>query len=151
MTSVEVTDYSANYADPLVRMWRASFEHGVGITDPHALEEQLAYFRDEVLPHHRVQLAWQGTTLVGFVASNSQSVAQLHVKVGLHRQGIGSHLLRLAKSASNGSLWLFTFQQNTVARLFYEHHGFRAVKFGFEPTWQLADVKYEWHAGENAA
>lgn len=144
VSHLAVSEYSPEHAGDLVRMWRASFEHGVGIRDPHPLEGQLAYLHEKVVPNHRVRLAWQGDTLVGFLAANHESVAQLHVRLGYHRQGIGSYLLSLAKRDSAGSLWLFTFQQNLVARRFYERHGFTAIEFGFEPVWQLADVKYYW-------
>jgi ribosomal protein S18 acetylase RimI-like enzyme len=73
-------------------------------------------------------------------------VNQLYVRVGCHGRGIGGELLRSAKQASAGSLWLYTFARNAHARRFYEHRGFLAVAFGFEPTWQLDDVKYAWGA-----
>lgn len=151
MSVLVISEYSSEHAQELVRLWRASFEHGVGVSDPHSLEAQLAYLREQVVPKHRVQLAWQKGKLVGFLAANHESIAHLYVKVGHHRQGIGAHLLTLAKRESAGSLWLYTFQKNTVARRFYEAHGFRAVEFGFEPMWQLADVKYRWLRGEGVA
>lgn len=131
--------------DELLPMWRESFEFGVGILDPHPLAEQRAYFLSEVLSKHTVKVAVLDGRLVGFVAASSGSIAQLYVKVGSFRQGIGSQLLEWAKAQSEGSLWLFTFARNQRARRFYEHHGFRAVAFGFEPTWRLDDVRYQWH------
>jgi ribosomal protein S18 acetylase RimI-like enzyme len=71
-------------------------------------------------------------------------VAQLHVRPGLHGRGIGSELLALAKARSAGSLWLYAFARNVRACRFYEKHGFVVVARGFEPTWQLEDVKYHW-------
>jgi len=131
----------------LVPMWRQSFEHGVGIADPHPLDEQMAYFHEQILPTHAVRVALEGERLVGFCASNAESVAQLHVRVERIGQGIGTCLLDLAKQHSAGSLWLYTFARNTNARRFYERHGFVAVAKGFEATWQLADVKYRWVKG----
>lgn len=151
MIGLVISDYAPAHGGELVRMWRASFEHGVGIEDPHPLEGQLAYLHEQVLPKHHVRLAWQDEALVGFIAANQESVAQLYVRVGLHRRGIGTHLLGMAKRDSAGSLWLYTFQQNVVARRFYERHGFTAVEFGFERMWQLADVKYRWVRDEPAA
>ena len=84
--------------------------------------------------------------LVGFVASSAESVAQLHVQVGLHRQGIGSALLALSKARSAGSLWLYALTRNTRACQFYEKHAFVPGERGFEPHWQLEDVKYNWSA-----
>jgi ribosomal protein S18 acetylase RimI-like enzyme len=140
-------EYEAAYLEPLVRLWRESFEFGVGITDPHPLSEQREAFLSQVLPSHRVTLALLESRLVGFIAASAESVSQLHVQVGLHRQGIGSALLALAKAESSGSLWLYTFAQNGTACRFYEKHGFVVVARGFEPHWQLEDVKYSWSVG----
>ena len=139
-----LVEYSPERLVSLVRMWREAFEFGVGIVDPNPLEAQVAYFNTEVLPKNRVRLAHVNGELAGFVAASAESVAQLHVRVGLHRRGIGSEMLSWAKSQSIGSLWLYTFARNKVAQAFYEHHGFRIVERGFEPTWQLADIKYSW-------
>ena len=132
-------------------MWRASLEHGVGVTDPHPIEEQIQYFKTKVQPAHRVLVARQDHALVGFLASNADSVAQLYVRVENFGQGIGSRLIDLAKEGSAGSLWLFTFARNLRARRFYERHGFKAVAQGFEPMWQLEDIKYEWRRANSAA
>ena len=82
--------------------------------------------------------------IVGFVAASEVSVAQLYVHTRYQRLGIGTLLLNWAKNQSKGSLWLYTFARNSRACSFYEGSGFRAVARGFEPMWQLEDVKYEW-------
>ena len=132
--------------DELVAMWRANFERGVGIVDPHPLGEQRDYLVREVLPHNDVRLALLQNELVGFVAASAESIAQLHVRIGFQRRGIGTHMVDWAKRQSAGSLWLYTFARNHGARAFYEQQGFAAIAHGFEPTWQLADVKYRWQA-----
>ena len=127
------------------------FEHGVGITDPYTLDEQIEYLRTEVMPANRVRVAKQNGTIVAFLASNPESIAQLHVRVQNIGCGIGTQMLQLAQSESSGSLWLFTFAQNLRACRFYEHHGFVAVAYGFERIWKLNDVKYQWVRRESAA
>ena len=136
--------FDPSRVDELIPMWRASFEAGVGITDPHPLEEQRQYFWTEVLPGNEVRLALLDNELVGFVAASVESIAQLHVRVGFQRRGIGAQLLAWAKERSGGSLWLYTFARNVGARAFYERNGFIAIAHGFEPLWQLEDVKYKW-------
>lgn len=143
---MDIAPYAPEMLVPLVDMWRASFEHGVGIVDPHPIEAQRGFFLREVLPQHEVSVALRDGGIVGFVASNRESVGALYVRVGAHRQGIGATLLDLAKARSAGSLWLFTFARNAVARCFYEKHGFVAVAFGAENMWNLDDVKYRWPA-----
>ena len=144
MRSTTLVEYRAAWLDELIPLWRASFEAGVGVTDPNPLENQRQYFLDEVLPNNAVRLAVRGEELVGLLAASSESIAQLYVRVGLHRQGIGTQMLEWAKHESAGSLWLYTFQGNHGACAFYERCGFTAIERGFEPTWRLDDVKYSW-------
>ena len=44
MDATTITTFDRQRIDELVRMWRESFEHGVGIVDTHPLEEQRQYF-----------------------------------------------------------------------------------------------------------
>ena len=136
--------YDAARVDELVAMWRASFEDGVGIVDPHPIAEQKRHLVERVLPDHDVRVALLGDRLVGFVAANATSVSQLYVRVGFQRRGIGRAMLAWAKERSAGSLWLYTFARNRRACAFYESQGFAAVARGFEPMWQLEDIRYEW-------
>ena len=136
--------FAPGRTDELVRMWRESFEAGVGIVDPHPIAEQILYFEEKVVASNTVIVAMLDGTLAGFVAANRESVSQLYVRRGLQRAGIGTRLLDWAKAQSAGSLWLYTFARNTGARAFYEKHGFAIAARGFEPTWQLDDLRYEW-------
>jgi GNAT superfamily N-acetyltransferase len=150
-TNASLARFDPRRLDELIRMWRASFEAGVGIADPHPLSEQREALLTKVLPHHEVRLALLADELVGFVAASPDSVSQLYVRVGFLRRGIGTQLLDWAKARSAGSLWLYTFARNLNARAFYERSGFVAIEHGFEPTWQLDDIKYRWTAGEPRA
>ena len=115
----------------------------------HLFKQQ--YLLDEVLPRNTVRLATLNRQLIGFVAASRESVAQLYVRVGFQRCGCGSHLLAWAMAQSSGSLWLYTFARNAGACAFYEKHGFVAGERGFEPAWQLEDVKYHWVASAQSA
>ena len=147
--------WEKRFAEDLVRMWRASFERGVGVVDSHPLAEQRAYLESRVLPGTRVVLVVDGadgasSRVAAFVASDGSRIAQLYVRVDLQRRGIGAALLAWAKDASTGSLRLHTFERNSGARAFYERHGFRVIGRGFEPEWRLADLEYEWVREETA-
>lgn len=143
---IDLVGFDPQRIDELIPMWRASFEAGVGIVDPNPLAEQKQYFLDAVLPHNTVRLARLDGELVGFVAASTESVAQLFVRVGWQRRGIGTRMLDWAKQQSAGSLWLYTFARNHGARAFYARQGFVEVAYGFEPTWQLDDVRLHWTA-----
>ena len=77
-------------------------------------------------------------------SASDQSIAQLYVRVGFERRGIGTLLVDWAKQNSSGTLWLYTFARNLGACAFYERQGFRVSARGYEPSWQLEDIKYQW-------
>lgn len=88
---------------------------------------------------------------MAFLGSTPESITLLHVKVSHIGHGIGTRLLRLAQEESSGSLWLYTFARNQRACRFYERHEFEVAARGFEPFWQLEDVKYVWARQRSAA
>lgn len=146
LSAFEIVDFDAARTDDLVRMWRESFEFGVGVVDPNPIEDQREYFMSTVVPSNEIRMALLNNKLVGFIAATKDSISQLHVRKQHHRCDVGTQLLAWAKGQSGGKLWLFTFARNATARAFYEKHGFEIVARGFEPTWQLDDIKYEWVA-----
>ena len=141
---ITFVEFSQDHADELVAMWRDSFEAAVGVRDPHTLEEQRSYLLATVVPNNRVRVAMVDGRVVGFVAASAQRIDQLFVHRHYQGRGIGSQLLRWAKDNASGWLSLYTFERNLGAQRFYERRGFEAVRRGFEPTWQLADIEYEW-------
>jgi ribosomal protein S18 acetylase RimI-like enzyme len=145
-SAVNVVDFDSARTDELVRLWRESFEFGVGVVDPHPISDQRDYFVNTVVPHNAVRMAVLDDQLVGFIAATKESIAHLYVRGGHHPRGIGTQLLAWAQAQSIGKLWLHAFARNATARAFYEKHGFVIVARGFEPTWQLDDIKYEWSA-----
>jgi GNAT superfamily N-acetyltransferase len=148
---VRISDYEPHQSRVVVELWRASFEHGVGIKDHHPIDEQHAHFVEQVVPVNRVRVALDGPAVVAFMASTPESISQLYVRVAHIGQGIGSVLVELAKSESVGSLWLYTFARNAIARRFYERHGF--VETGRESgnMWKLEAIRYCWERDPLAA
>ena len=71
---------------------------------------------------------------MGFVASRSTRIEQPYVRVGSHRRGAGTAQLEWANERSSGSLQLYTFARNRVARAFYERHGFIVERQGSNRT-----------------
>ncbi|MFL9868151.1 GNAT family N-acetyltransferase [Paraburkholderia fungorum] len=87
-----------------------------------------------LIPSGNVTVAVDDGTIVG-MASHSISegigwLDQLYICPRFKRRGIGTLLLDSVKARTNGDLQLYTFQMNSVAIAFYEHHGFVAVGYG---------------------
>jgi ribosomal protein S18 acetylase RimI-like enzyme len=148
---MQIAEYEAKYARELVEVWRASFERGVGVTDPYPIEDQLAFLLREVVPNNKVGVVLEESAIVAFMASTPESVSHLYVSAQSIGQGIGSELLGLAKAESCGSLWLHTFTQNQNARRFYESHGSTEVERESENMWKLESIKYQWRRNAGAA
>lgn len=113
----------------------------------HTPEEHLAYFRDRVFPSSEIWLAEEAGQLLGFAAASGMWLDHLYVDPDWHGQGIGSALLFIIKKGRR-QLDVGTFQQNFIARSFYEKRGFVPVRFtdGSENEEQLPDVHYRWTA-----
>jgi ribosomal protein S18 acetylase RimI-like enzyme len=148
---MQISDFAVAQAHELVVMWRASFEHGVGVIDPHPIEDQLRFFLKEIVPSNKVRVVLEGSSVIAFMASKPEAVSHLYVHVRSIGRGIGSQLLGLAKAESYGRLWLHTFAQNQNARHFYECHGFTEVERESENMWKLESIKYQWRRNTGAA
>ena len=70
----------------------------------------------------------------------------LHTHPDFIGQSAGTLLLGAAKQSGVPALELWCFQANTLARRFYERHGFRAIAFtdGPENEEKMPDVRYRW-------
>jgi ribosomal protein S18 acetylase RimI-like enzyme len=143
--------YEPADAVELVNMWRESFEHGVGIQDPNPIQGQLAFFLNAVVPVNQVRVVRHEQAIVAFLASTPECVSQLYVRVQNIGQGLGTQLIETAKTESRGSLWLYTFAQNTYARRFYERHGFVELERESENMYKLEAIKYKWLRGPSEA
>jgi len=99
-----------------------------------------------LMPTHEVWVAEESGRVVGFLALHDDWVAQLYLRPGCWRRGIGTRLLQHAKALRPDGLQLWCFQVNARARAFYEAHGFAAVKFtdGQDNEEQEPDILYAW-------
>lgn len=104
----------------------------------------------EVLPHtHDLVIAEVDGVIAGMLATALRAecgwVDQLYVHPSIVSQGVGTRLMREAKEVLGPLIRLYTFQENTAARRFYERHGFRAIQFsaGHGNESGCPDVLYE--------
>lgn len=114
----------------------------------HTAEETESWMTTVVLPHSDVWVVEQDSSgqLAGFVVVEGTNLEHLYIAPSSRRQGIGSMLLEAAQHASTGTLSLNVFQRNTLARAFYERHGFELVELrdGSANEEHEPDATYRW-------
>lgn len=117
------------------------------LPDLHTPEEDLAFFRDLVLPRSIVWLAEADGTLIGYAAQCGDWLDHLYVDPAYHSRGVGSALLQAVREGSS-RLQLWTFQKNAQARRFYERHGFVPAECtdGSGNDEKEPDIRYLWEA-----
>ena len=111
----------------------------------HTRDEHVRYMLEVLLPNYRVWVSEADGAVAGYIAFNAGHIQHLFIHPDAQGQGIGPSLL--AKALEDGrpkELW--TFQQNTRARRFYERRGFRPVEFtdGEGNEEKTPDVRYLW-------
>jgi GNAT superfamily N-acetyltransferase len=97
------------------------------LADLHTPEEDRQFFREHIFPTCLCWGYFDDTEPVGLIAFREGWIDQLYVLPSWQRRGIGAALLQVARSRFD-RLTLWTFQRNTIARRFYEKHGFVLVK-----------------------
>ncbi len=101
---------------------------------PHSDEDVQRWVRDELVPTGGVTVAIESGAVVGLIAVakriDGEWIDQLYVHPSRFRRGIGSTLLQVALMRLQDTVRLYTFEDNQVARRFFERYGFKAVAFG---------------------
>lgn len=141
-----VRSASSDDADAIAELFGAAWAASLSMVPKmHSAAEDRVYFRG-IVRNQTVFVADDGDGIpLAFIALTSGWVNHLYVHPGHHRRGIGSALLRHAKSLQS-QLTLWTFQANAAARRFYESHGFEAVALtdGSANEERTPDVRYHW-------
>ena len=115
------------------------------LPDLHTPEEARRFFAQRFLPANTVWVAERDGRVVGYIGFDPDWINHLFVHPDAQGQGIGPGLL--AKALEDGHrrrLW--TFQQNTRARRFYEARGFVMIRLtnGAGNEERTPDVLYAW-------
>lgn len=116
------------------------------LPDLHTAEEDLRWFEDNLFTKSQVWLAEGAAgTPIGYVAFRPDFIEHLFIHPEAQGAGLGLTLLHKAMEGSR-ELSLWTFQQNSRARRFYERNGFVVVTEteGADNEEKLPDVLYRW-------
>jgi GNAT superfamily N-acetyltransferase len=112
----------------------------------HTEEEDRWFIENVVLKECIVTVAEGDEGIVAFLALQGEEVRMLYAHPDVIGAGAGSLLIEGAKRSGEAALELWCFQANTLARRFYERHGFKAIRFtdGHDNEEKMPDVRYRW-------
>lgn len=117
---------------------------------PHSLDGVHRWVGEKLIPTGGVMIAHLDGEDVGVLATSVSEdigwIDQLYLAPGYLGQGVGVQLLNHALSILPRPIHLWTFQENARAIRFYEHHGFKAIKYtnGENNEEKCPDVLYEY-------
>jgi len=117
----------------------------------HTVEEAVGWMGNEVLPTNQVWVSEADGEIAGYIAVADGWINQLYVRPDRQGRGVGAALLaHILAEGSPRRLW--TFQQNTRARRFYESRGFVLVRLtdGEGNEERTPDALYEWRGRDRA-
>lgn len=109
-----------------------------------------SWVRDQLIPTGNVTVVLVEGSVLGFLAVSRDSsygwIDHVYLAPSAVGMGLGSLLIREAKSLLGGPIRLYTFQQNQGARNFYRQHEFREIEFsdGALNEERTPDVLMEW-------
>ena len=99
----------------------------------HSEHDVRQWVRDCLLETRTVVVSEEDGVVVGVLTTSEEPtrswIDQLYVLPGWNGRGIGTRLLQNAHATLDKPIHLFTFQENTGARRFYERNGYKAVQF----------------------
>jgi putative acetyltransferase len=81
---------------------------------------------------------------VGWLALTPNFIDQIFVAPEWQGKGAGRKFMAEAKRVHADFLELDCAAENRLARRFYEHHGFTAIRHGIHETMGFAEVTYRW-------
>jgi len=133
-------------ADPLLSSRRAFIPYA---PIAHSDADVHNWVREQLIPSGAVTVWDHESQITGVLATSQDETAawidQLYVLPGFDGRGIGTALLRHAHQQFACPIRLYTFQQNSRARRFYERFGYKAVALsdGQGNEERCPDVLYE--------
>ena len=133
-------------AAAIARVFSPSFRLLSFLPMLHTEEEDRSFIENVILKECVVTVAEGDEGIVAFLALQGEEVRMLYAHPDVIGAGAGSLLIEGAKRSGEAALELWCFQANTLARRFYERHGFKAIRFtdGHDNEEKMPDVRYRW-------
>lgn len=116
----------------------------------HTDESIRHWIRYNLLVKEHVIVAEEKGIIIGMMSLKNNDgqgwISQLYITPDAVGHGVGTIMIKEAKSILGSPIQLYTFQENMGARRFYERHGFIAISFddGSGNEENCPAVLYEW-------
>lgn len=116
----------------------------------HTDESIYQWVQDVLLPSEQVIVAEEKGAVIGMMSLTHKGgigrISQLYIIPSAVGHGVGTLMIKMAKSILGSPIQLYTFEENIGARRFYERHGFQAIEFndGSGNEENCPAVLYEW-------
>lgn len=116
----------------------------------HTDESIHQWIREVLLPNEQVIVAEEKGAIIGMMSLTHNEgigkISQLYIIPSAIGHGVGTLMIKMAKSILGSPIRLYTFQENSGARRFYERHGFQAIEFndGSGNEENCPAILYEW-------
>jgi ribosomal protein S18 acetylase RimI-like enzyme len=116
----------------------------------HSDESIYQWVHEILIPTSQVFVAEENSVIIGMMALSKKRrigwIDQLYLSPEVVGRGVGTLLVKTAKSMLGSPIRLYTFQENVRARRFYEKHGFQILEFsdGSGNEENCPDALYEW-------
>lgn len=120
----------------------------------HTDENIREWIKETLIPTGQVTVAERNGHILGMMAiSKSDNIGwidQLYILPTAINEGMGSLFIEFAKKTLGSPIQLYTFQQNLLAKRFYEQHDFKATLFrdGSENEEHCPDILFKWQQGD---
>lgn len=118
----------------------------------HSDESVHQWIRNILFIQEQVIVAQEEGSIVGMMSLKQDGkigwITQFYIHPDAVGQGIGTRMLKKAKSILGSPIHLYTFEENIGARRFYERHGFEAIDFndGSGNEENCPALLYKWSA-----
>lgn len=138
-------------SDAISNIYQASRKKFVAFAPlTHSDESIYKWISEVLIPTSQVIVAEEGDIVIGMMALSKREgvgwIDQLYLSPEAVGRGIGTLLIKTAKSMLGSPICLRTFQENAEARRFYEKHGFQLLELtdGSNNEENCPDMLYEW-------
>jgi len=126
MTMIKIRNYRDDDLDILISVWEAASKVGHPFSSNEFINSERLSIPSVYLPNGNTSVAILNSELVGFSISHGNEIGALFVLPKHHGNGVAYALMQEMKNLF-ATLKVEVFENNKVARYFYQRQGFQLI------------------------